>query len=229
MAKKNDKETQLEGFEKVEATLSKTELYIEENKKNIIIIVAVLIAIIGGYMAYKNLYIKPLELEAQKEMFTAEQYFEKDSFKLALNGDGNYYGFEYIADNYSATATGNLANYYAGISHLHLGEFDLAIEYLNEFSSDDDFLGPISVGAIGDAQLELGKTEEAIASYKAAADKKKNDLTTPLYLMKAAQVLESQNKYAEALVMYETVKKDHKKSIQARDIDKYIARAEAKK
>ena len=50
----------------------------------------------------------------------AEIYFEKDSFNLALNGDLNSAGFIDIADDYSSTKTGKLANYYAGICYLNL-------------------------------------------------------------------------------------------------------------
>lgn len=229
MAKQENTELAQEGFEKVEETLSKTEQYIEENQKSLTIIIAVVIAIIGGFMAYKNLYLKPLELDAKKEMFAAQQYFEKDSFKLALYGDGNYLGFEEIADSYSATDAGNLSNYYAGICLLNMGQFEDAISYLNNFSSDDEFVGPTAIGAIGDAQLELGKQEEAIASYKKAASKKVNDLTSPLYLMKAAQVLEAQGKYADAFALYSQIQKEHKSSQYARGIEKFIARTEAKK
>ena len=57
-----------------------------------------------------KVYVSPLEIEAQTEMFVAEQYFAKDSFNLALNGDGNYPGFIEIAEDYSVTKAGNLAN-----------------------------------------------------------------------------------------------------------------------
>ena len=43
-------------------------------------------------------------------MFKGEQYFAKDSFNLALNGNGaDYEGFEAIIDQYGSTSAGNLA------------------------------------------------------------------------------------------------------------------------
>ena len=68
------------------------------------------------------------------------KYFQKDSFNLALNGDGQYLGFIDVADEYSWTKTGKLANYYAGLCYLHLDEYVNAIEYLEDFSSDDIIL-----------------------------------------------------------------------------------------
>ena len=91
MAKK--KTTTDHGFENVENVLSKTEKYIEENQKSLTIIVIIIALIIGGYLGYKKLYLAPTEIEAQSEMYVAEQYFEKDSFLLALEGDGSYLGF----------------------------------------------------------------------------------------------------------------------------------------
>ena len=92
------------------------------------------------YQAYQNFYIKPLEQEAQIEAYMAELYFQKDSFNLALNGDGQYVGFLDIANDYGSTKIGNLANYYAGLCYLHTGEYESAIDYLEDFSSNDIIL-----------------------------------------------------------------------------------------
>jgi len=88
MAKK--KESKEIGFENVENVLSKTEKYIEENQKSLTIIVLAIALIIAGYLGYKKLFLEPTEIEAQSEMFIAEKYFERDSFRLALDGDGSY-------------------------------------------------------------------------------------------------------------------------------------------
>ena len=47
--------------------------------------------------------------------------------------DDQYLGFIDIADDYSSTKAGKLANYYAGLSYLYLGEFENAIDYLEDF------------------------------------------------------------------------------------------------
>ena len=98
MAKKNKTEAQ---FVQVEEAVSKTEQYIIDNQKSLTTILSVIIGIIVLYNVYQNFYIKPLEEEAKSEMFMAELYFQKDSFNLALNGDGQYYGFLDISDEYS--------------------------------------------------------------------------------------------------------------------------------
>jgi TolA-binding protein len=89
-------------------------------------------------------------------------------------------------------------------------------------------LGPISVGAQGDAQLELGKKENALELYTKAYKMNENSLTAPIYMLKAGELLESDNKGAEALKIYETIKDKYSESNEGRLIDKYIARIKIK-
>ena len=212
----------------VQETISKAEQYIEENKKSLSIIVGAVIVLVGGYFGWTKLYIAPMEEEAQGQMFMAERYFEKDSLNKAINGDGQFYGFKDIIDKYGLTSSGNLAHMYLGLCYLNKGQFEDAANELKEYDGDDMMLGPISIGAIGDADAELGKTDEAIEQYLKAAEANKNNFTTPIYLMKAATLYESQNKYAEAVKVYEQLKTDFPEAREGRDVEKYISRAKAK-
>jgi len=223
MAKQTDKTDKQ--FAQIEETLSKTEQYVEDNQKSLTLIVGAIIVIIGIYLGFTNYYLEPLEKEAHADMYMAEMYFEKDSFNLALNGDGQYLGFLDIADEYSLTNPGNLANYYAGLCYLHTAQFEDAIEYLSDFSSDDIILSTLALGCIGDAYLELEDNSSALKYYEKAADNASNDFTTPRYLMKQAIVLEMDEEYEDALEIYNQIKEDYSKSQIAQDIDKYIARA----
>lgn len=85
-------------------------------------------------------------------------------------------------------------------------------------------LSPVKEGAIGDAMLELGKKEDALSQYKKAYSATENELTTPVYKMKAAVILESMNKYADALKLYEEIKKEYPQTAEGSTVDKYIAR-----
>lgn len=228
MAKEEKVQHEAHGMEKIEVTLSKTEQYIEDNQKTILIVLVALIVVVGGFLAYRSFYVAPREVEAQKAMFAAQQYFEKDSFKLALNGDGNYMGFKYIIDEYGSTKAGNLANYYAAVSSLRLGQFQQALDYIESFSTDDDLLLPISIGIKGDVNMELNKVDEAISFYKKAAAAKSNAFTSPMYLLKAGLALESKGQNKDALELYNRIKTDYSKSETARTIDKYIERATLK-
>ncbi len=223
MAKKNKTEEQ---FAQVEQALGKTEQYIEENKNSLMIIVGVIVGIIVLFKGYQTFYIEPLEEEAQIEAYMAELYFQKDSFNLALNGDGQYYGFLDIADEYSSTNIGNLANYYAGLCYLHTGDYESAIEYLENFSSDDIILSSLALGCTGDAYMELGDTDNAMDAYEDAIANSNNKFTAPRYMMKLAAIHESNGSYKEALEIYNTISEDFKGAREASGIEKYISRAE---
>ncbi len=221
--KRNTSET---GFESVENALSKTEQYIEDNQKSLTIIIAVIAVIVAVYLGYKRFYLVPTEKEAQSEMFMAEKYFEIDSFRLALEGDGSYFGFLDIIDEYGVTKSANLAYYYAGISYLHLGEYEEAIEYLKKFDGDDIIIGTIALGAIGDAYTELGELEEGLSFYLKAAERKKNNFSTPIYLKKAGLVYEELGDYGKAIDLYKKIQKEYPKSAEANGIEKNIITAE---
>jgi tetratricopeptide (TPR) repeat protein len=226
MAKK--KKTTDHGLENVENVLSKTEKYIEENQKSLTIIVIVIAAIIAGYLGYKKLFLEPTELEAQAEMYMAEKYFEADSFRLALEGDGSYLGFIDIIDEYGITKCANLAKYYAGICYLKLGEYEEALENLKKFDSDDILVATVALGAVGDAYIELGQLEEGLEFYLKAAERKKNDFTSAVFLKKAGLVYEELGEYNKALEVYEKIESQYPKSEESRDIEKYITSVKIK-
>lgn len=223
MAKKNKTEDQ---FAQVEEAVGKTEQYIIDNQKSIITIIGIAVGLIVLLKAYQNFYIKPLEQEAQTEMYMAELYFQKDSFNLALNGDGQYVGFIDISDDYSLTKVGKLANYYAGICYLRIGDYENAIEYLENFSSNDIILSSLALGCIGDAYMQLEEKGNAIDAYENAIDNSKNEFTAPRYMMKLAMIFESDGNFKDALEIYKTIKTDFKDSKEASGIEKFIARVE---
>ncbi|MDD3666198.1 MAG: tetratricopeptide repeat protein, partial [Bacteroidales bacterium] len=182
MAKKDNTEDKIVA---VEEALGKTEQFIEDNQKYLMIGIAVIVVAILGFMAYNKLYKAPMEEKAKSEVFMAEKYFELDSLDLALNGDGNHVGFLEIIDNYGSTQTGNLARYYAGMCFLKKGDFQSAIDYLENFSSDEMMVSSMALGGIADAYLELGNNDKAISYYEKAAGNRPNEFTSPVFLMKA--------------------------------------------
>lgn len=226
MAKKKQQEEEV--LVDVAQSFSKVEKYVEENRKSITVIIGALFVIVGGYIAYLQLYQEPRELEAQKEIFFAQQYFENDSLRLALDGDGQHLGFVDIADDYSGTKAGNLANYYAGVSYLNTGKFEDAIAYLDAFESNDPIFSVIAQGGLGDAFWELGQPNEALDYYTRAVSGASNNFVVPFYLKKAGLVAEELGEYDKAIKFYTRIKDEFKDSQQGADIDKLIAYAEGK-
>ena len=169
------------------------------------------------------------------DMYTAQTYFnqavsatEKDSlYTLSLNGDGNKFGMLDIAETYEGTKAGNLANYYAGMAYMNMKDYANAIEYLNAFSADDDVLGPIAKGGIGDAFVQLEQLEDAYDYYVQASQLKINNYTTPIYLYKAGVIGLKIGENKKALNFFESIKADFPESTEAKNIDVFIGKARA--
>jgi tetratricopeptide (TPR) repeat protein len=222
MAKKQDKTEG--GIVAVEEALSKTERFIEKNQKLLTIIIGAIVIVVLIFFAFKRFYMAPKEQEVKEQMFMAERYFEIDSLNLALNGDGMYPGFIEIIDDYGMTQGANLAEYYAGICYLKMGNYNEAIDHLKSFKGKDHILGPMAKGAIGDAYMELNQPGKAADYYTEAAGLQDNEFTTPLFLMKAGLTYETQKDYKNALGVYEKIKTNYPNTNEGREIDKYISR-----
>ncbi len=208
----------------IEESLSKTEQFLEKYQKQLTIAAVVVLVIVALVYAYKKFYIMPQQEEALEQIFPAQQYFEKDSFDLALNGDGDYPGFIQIIDDYGATNVAEGAYLYAGISFYKIGDYDNAIEYLKKFSTKDKMLAATAYANIGDAYTEKGEYENAAEYYKKAADKD-NKVFSPIYLMKLGRIYEQLGKWQDAVDTYQKIKDDYRESTEARGIEKFITRA----
>jgi len=223
--KKSDKaEKRVEGVEQV---LTKAEQFIETYQKQIIGTVGCVLGVVLLYIGFQNFIVEKRSQEAAAQMFPAEQYFESEDWERALDGDGNFPGFEDIIRDYRFTPSANLARFYAGICLLNLGEYEEAIKHLSRFKTKDIILSSVALGGIGDAYAQLGNFDRALTFYKRAAERRKNDFTSPLYLLRAGILLENEGRLREAVAMYERIKADYEMSFEGRSIDKYIARVKA--
>lgn len=227
MAKKKTDKTE-EQFAVVEETLTRTEQWVENNQKTLSTIVFAIVGVIALYLAFDKFYVDPINEEAQQELFKSVSYFEADSFNLALNGVNGEYGLLDIIDDYGSTEAGNLANYYAGVCFLKTGDNESAIDYLSDFSSDDEVVSSVAYGSMGDAYMNTGESDNAISYWTKAAFNSKNDFTTPIYLKRAAMALEEDGNLDRALEYYTIIQKEYSNSDEARDIDKFITRAQLK-
>jgi tetratricopeptide (TPR) repeat protein len=224
MAKKTTRAE--ENIQAVEEALGKSEQFIEDNQKPILIVVGVIVLVILAYFGFQKFYLAPKEKSAQEQIFMAEYYFEIDSLDLALLGDGINSGFLDIIDNYKFTKTANLAHYYTGTIYKEKGDFQTAIDFLEGFDGDDEIIAPMALGSIGDCYMELDNADAAINYYLKAANASDNEFTSPIFLMKAGWTYEVLEEYSDAVKVYKQIKEEFPKSNEAREMDKYIARAE---
>ena len=215
-------------LQNVEQALSKTEQFIENNRKNLVIGLCVVAVVAAAIVWFFNGYVAPKNVEAGDKMATAVRYFELDSFALALNGDGVNEGFIEIMDNYGVTEQANLAAFYAGVCEYKLGNYAEAISYLNKFSAASVNMEPAAITLIGDCYVAKGDAKAAV-KYFEKAGAIENKLTAPRALNKAGIAYESMGEWAKAEKCYQTIKSVYFDSQLAMEMDKRIERCQANK
>lgn len=216
----------IEDSEALKKEVFKVEGFFEKNQKAVLAVGVLILAIVAGFFGY-NYWNKNQEKEAQSALFDAVYSFESDSTSLALKGQGGNEGLTSVADNYSSTKAGNLANLYAGIALMKEGKFEEAITRLEKFSSGDDVLQPRAYTLIGDSYLELGKNDDAIKYYKKAADYKPNKYATPGYMMKLGNAYQVAKNNGEAVKVYASVIEKYPSAIESVLAKKYKSKLEA--
>lgn len=211
----------------VEETLISSEAFIEKYKKPIMYAFIAIIVLVAGYFLYKNFVTKPREEKANELIFKGQQYFATDDYEKALNGDGQGFpGFVKLADDYASTKAGNLARLYAGLSYAKTGKYQEAVNRLEDFKDcGDAMISPAAWGALGNCYAELDQLDKATATLLKAARKADNNTLSPLYLLQAGEIFESQGNKGKALECYNEIKSKYVNSMQYADIDKYIERA----
>ncbi len=215
MAKNNVKAATVE-----EQQVAKTEAFFEKNKKTIIGCLAAVVIIIAGIILFNNFYLTPRANEASTELAKSQTLFEQQQYDKALEG------FKKVAADYSSTDAGNLAQLYIGICQANLGKWQEAVDALESFSGkDDQMITPAAEGALGNAYANLNQLDKAVEHLKKAAKMADNNTLSPVFLIQAGEILESQDKKAEALELYQQIKEKYQNSMQYQTIDKYIERA----
>ena len=211
-------------IEAQEITTSSQPFWVE-NQKLIMYVLGGIAALFLGWWLYREMIVGPKQNDAITSMWQAEQAFEKDSFRVALDG-GGYDGFLTIADKYSGTKAADMANFYAGVCHLQLGEFDNAIDVLGKCSANSDIQGAVINGVLGDCYSEKKEMEKALEYYEKAADASQNDVLATYYLKKTGMLAELLGKNDVAKKAFERILKEHpnQQSADWRDIEKYIYR-----
>ena len=224
-----------EVFSTLDTSAGRAEAWVSRNQNYILSFIGLVVVGVFAYLGYENYVAKPMQEESTNLMAQAQAYFNEamedptlqDSlFVRALEGDGQNPGFIEIINSYGASAAAEIATYNAGMIYLQRGEYDLSIDYLEDFSANDPILGALALGGIADAFTELNQLEDALGYYKKAANYADNDLTTPRFLLKGAQVALSLDAKSDAVSMLETLAADYAATPQATHVEVLLAQAQ---
>ena len=222
---KSEQNELIENPEVIAEKLVPGEDFLKSNSKILVGILVVAVVLIGGILFFQYNTQQQNE-KAQAEMFQAVYFFEQDSVDFALNGDGINKGFLTIIEDFPRTDAANLSHFYTGSIYLSQKKFEDALTHLEEFSSDDYLVQAKAYSLIGDANLELGKNEEAIAQYTKAARTNENKFMSPKYLAKLAVAQEEAGKVEDAIKTYTEIEEKYYESFEFAAARKHKARLE---
>jgi tetratricopeptide (TPR) repeat protein len=188
-----------------------------------------LVVLAAAGIIYHNYFAVPAAQKASTSLAKGQEYFANEQFDKALNGDSTgFVGFAKLAADLGGDA-GNLANLYAGVCYAQMDKWQEAANYLEKLDDKgDQMISPAALGALGNAYAHLNQLDKAVSTLKAAAEAADNNSLSPTFLIQAGEILESQNKPAEALKLYQTVKDKYFNSMAYQTIDAYIERVSAK-
>jgi tetratricopeptide (TPR) repeat protein len=228
--------TTAKAFDALDETASKTEDFVAKNQKYILGFLGAIALVTVGYLLYQKFIAEPNQEEAANDLFVAQQNFQKavddagtksDSlYNLVLKGSDGKQGVVEIAEQYSGTDAGNMANYYAGIAYLNTGKYAEAITSLEKFKSESTVLNALALGAIGDAFAQKNQPKEALEYYVKAADTNKDEFTTPRYLLKAGKTAYALGNKADAVKYYTNIKDNYENTPEGQNIDALIGLAQ---
>ena len=184
-----------------------------------------IILIGGGWLGYRYFVKGPKETKANEAIWKAQQFFELDSMQKSLKGDAGAAGFEKVISQYGGTAAGNLAHFYAGQAAYEAKDYNKAVSYLKDFSTDAEQVQARAYKILGDAYASLGKNAEALDSYKKAAHEfEQDEFNSSEYLFFAAFFADRvMNDKKQAIELYKELRKKYPSQRWGVDAPKYLA------
>ena len=222
MAKKEFKKEE-QNLENVQEALNTTSAWIEANQNKLTWAITAIVVVVLAVIAVNTYVLTPKAQEANNENAKAVVYFTQGNYELALNGDdAECIGFDAIANDYKCSKAGKLAALYAGVCYYQLGDYAAAAEYLSKFNAKDLNVEPAALQLLGDAYVNMEEYGKAAKAFAAAA-KSGNDLIAPMSLKKLGFVQMELGNNVAALKAFETIENEYPASLEAQDIEKYIA------
>ncbi|MGB0933764.1 MAG: tetratricopeptide repeat protein [Lishizhenia sp.] len=188
--------------------------------KGITIAVGVLVVGVLIYFGYNTFVAKPNEMASNEQNARGIMLLEKDSLDLAIEE------LEFQANEYNGYTGGEISQFGLASAYFKKGEFELALSTLEDVNLDDIYLSTMAIGMQGDCYSEMEDFQNAVDKYVLAAEKSKNELTTPMYLFKAGLNAEAAKDFSKAAEFYNRINDEFSTYASQNGIEKYISRAE---
>lgn len=196
--------------------------YAKKNQRSLIIAAVVLVAVFVGVQWYRAAKADAASqanilLKKAVSLYEQESYEEADPL------------FNQVVKEYRGSDAAGYATYYSAMGHLNREDFEAAKhgfqKYLDSYHHDPLVSATCVAGLASCADSE-GEYEEAGHLFKKAATEYPDNIWASRHLFLAALSLEKAGKYEDARITLEHLKEKFPDSVEARDVEFYLARLE---
>ncbi|MDG1332669.1 MAG: tetratricopeptide repeat protein [Crocinitomicaceae bacterium] len=185
--------------------------------------VGVLVIAILGYLLYRQFVWKPANEKSKNSYWEGLNYAAKDSTAMAIDY------LESEVKKYDGKVGGEVAQFVLARQLMTNKDFKGAIKHLEGVDVEDTYVSIMAVGLHADCLSDMKKYEDAANKYLEAADMIENELTTPMYLMKAGLCAEEIKNFPKAAEVYQRIVDDYPAYSGQNKIEALLARASNKK
>lgn len=194
----------------------------EENKKKLYIIVgALLVVVIVGYLYISNRSAK--SDEAETKLSTILNLYEAGKYQEAINGDpaSNTSGLKDIVDNYGSTESGETAKFFLANCYFNLKDYDNALRLFQDYSGKNDIIKASCISGEGAVYESRGDLKKAGELYEKAAKVSKSNVTNEENLFYAIRAYAESGNKDDANRVFVSLKSDYPKSKYIGDVRRY--------
>lgn len=209
MEKKNPATEQVEQAEDIVAKA-------RANKKTIVGISVAIVVVIAAVLVW--LLVAQSGSRKADELIARADAAQNDSIALTLYADAAKAGYK----------SGNRAKAELGIRYYREGQYEKALQYLDDASLDDEIAAAGVYSLQGDCHVNLEQYDQALKCYNKAISKAdKNPEIVPFVLIKEANIYRAQGKFADEAKAYKTIIDEYPTYVATTrvDIKKYYERA----
>ncbi len=192
-------------------------------KQLVIAGIAIIVVALGTILYYNNLQAE--NERAMTELGKVYPLYDEGRYYAAINGipEQNIAGLRDISANYRRTEAGKIATFYLANAYYHLGEYDNAYRYFEDFRGDDPLLRASAIAGRAAIYEVRGEHARAAELYERAATRFGNTAITPENLKHAGRNYLEAGESTQALRVFEKLQNEFPESAYTRDVERYIA------